>query len=127
MDYEDKRTRNREACRKWASKNDRTDYFIEYEKRRSRSKEAIMFNNSKLNARKKNLEHTIVLEDIVVTDTCPCCKTVMVQPSLDRVDNNKGYIKSNIQVICWMCNKIKNVGDSFRHRQIADYIDAFFP
>lgn len=28
-------------------------------------------------------------------------------PSLDRIDNNKGYTKDNVQIVCWMYNRAK--------------------
>jgi hypothetical protein len=29
-------------------------------------------------------------------------------PSLDRIDNDKGYIPGNVQMVCWMYNQCKN-------------------
>jgi len=125
MDIEEKRRRSREACRKWAAKNDRSEYYREYEKARVRDPRTVMYNNSCGNARRKGLEHTICKEDIIIPNTCPCCYATLSQPSLDRVDNSKGYTKNNIQVICWRCNNVKKDGDSTLHRKIADYIDRF--
>lgn len=30
-----------------------------------------------------------------------------LSPSIDRVDNNKGYVRSNMAIICWECNHRK--------------------
>lgn len=49
---------------------------------------------------------------------CPCCGCVLdystgggrsdCSPSIDRVDNTKGYIIGNTVVICWGCNRRKS-------------------
>lgn len=62
------------------------------------------------------------LLDLIKTppDICPCCREKinykkerntngkkirnMKSPSLDRVDNALGYIKNNVNIICWKCN-----------------------
>ena len=45
---------------------------------------------------------------------CPCCDRLMKpkkpyhnSPTVDRVINNKGYVRSNIWIICFTCNAIK--------------------
>ena len=32
-------------------------------------------------------------------------------PSLDRIDPTKGYTTDNVQVVCWIYNQAKGVGD----------------
>lgn len=113
---EQEKENRRKAVRKYAAKTDRKNYYREYEKIRIKSKEEIMLYNSQGNARRKNLEHTIVKEDIEIPEVCPCCTKPIERPSLDRVDNSKGYIKSNIKVICTNCN-------AELHRKIADYME----
>jgi len=46
---------------------------------------------------------------------CPCCDTPMIlgnkkqkdSPSVDRLNNDVGYVLSNIWIICHSCNSIK--------------------
>jgi hypothetical protein len=45
--------------------------------------------------------------------------------SLDRVDNNKGYVPGNVAVISGRANKIKNCGSAAEHRRIANWIENF--
>ncbi len=44
-------------------------------------------------------------------------------PSIDKVDNTKGYIKGNVAIICWTCNRKKSDSTSDELRMIADFID----
>lgn len=67
-------------------------------------------------AKKKNMEFNISLSDIYVPNYCPILgmklerhknKKEINSPSLDRIDNNKGYIKGNIIVISSRANELK--------------------
>src|ERR1035437_6759897 len=40
-------------------------------------------------------------------------------PSIDRLDNTKGYIIGNVAVICLSCNVLKSDGTALHHEQIA--------
>lgn len=76
-----------------------------------------MFNNSKQRAKKAGLEYTITLNDIVIPDYCPVLGIKLDTgdrrkkgnaPSIDRIDNSKGYTKENIMVVSNRANMIKN-------------------
>ncbi|CAB4133412.1 hypothetical protein UFOVP250_168 [uncultured Caudovirales phage] len=77
-----------------------------------------MWWRAKKRAEKKGIEFTIQQSDIVIPGCCPVYGFKFqigegngpsdYSPSLDRIDNNKGYIKDNIQVISFKANKIKN-------------------
>lgn len=45
-------------------------------------------------------------------------------PSFDRIDNTKGYVPGNVQIISWRANRIKNNGTSDEHFQIAKYLKS---
>ena len=75
-----------------------------------------MFNNSKQRAKLANIEHSITIEDIAIPDYCPVLgikletgdrKNHYNAPSIDRIDNTKGYIKGNIMVISCKANMLK--------------------
>lgn len=85
-----------------------------------------MFTAAQERARKKNLEFDITKDDIEIPDTCPVLGITIKSgigrpgenklvsgaidssPSLDRIDNSKGYIKGNVRVISWRANYLKN-------------------
>lgn len=67
-------------------------------------------------ARRKGLDFNITEEDIVVPEICPILGIPLVSssigwdpanPSVDRIDNSKGYIKGNVQIISHRANSIK--------------------
>lgn len=99
------------------------------------TREMTMLKNSRTRAKKKNLEHTILLADIVIPEYCPVFKGLKLSitntsseddsPSLDRIEPSKGYIQGNIVVISHLANTIKSFGNAEQHRMIADYIDKY--
>lgn len=44
--------------------------------------------------------------------------------SFDRIDNGKGYVIGNVQIISWRANRIKNDGTAEEHFRIAQYLDS---
>lgn len=76
-----------------------------------------LFNNCKTRAEKRNLEFNITIEDIVIPDKCPLLEIDIFtgtkedyssSPTVDRIDNTKGYIKGNIKIISSLANTMKN-------------------
>ena len=72
---------------------------------------------SKQRAKRTNIEHTITPEDIIIPDYCPVLNIKLDvgdrkihgnAPSIDRIDNNKGYTKENIMIISNRANMLKN-------------------
>ncbi|MCE9567447.1 MAG: hypothetical protein K8U57_36055 [Planctomycetes bacterium] len=62
---------------------------------------------------------------------CECCERdfdfnargrSLAVPSLDRIDNSKGYVAGNVAVICYECNMIKNSGTLQQHEAIVQYM-----
>ena len=72
---------------------------------------------AKHRAKINNLECDIELSDIIIPNFCPVLGIPIVQnqskqsnnsPSVDRLDNNKGYTKDNICIMSLKANRIKN-------------------
>jgi hypothetical protein len=76
-----------------------------------------MWANAKKHAPERGLEFNIDESDIVIPDKCPIFQKPFEfgkdfyydwTPSLDRIDNTKGYIKGNVWVISHKANVMKN-------------------
>ena len=72
---------------------------------------------AKQRAIKYGYEFNIEEADIIIPKICPILEVPIIlgskgnyeyTPSLDRIDNSKGYIKGNIQVISKKANSMKN-------------------
>lgn len=77
-----------------------------------------LFRSTKQSALRRGLEHRITPQDIVIPEYCPLLGIkltnilgkgyVPTNASVDRVDNTKGYIPGNIQVVSGLANKMKH-------------------
>jgi hypothetical protein len=77
-----------------------------------------LLKSAKQRSVKYNHEFNIDLTDIIIPEYCPLLGIKIEpregghgpkdsSPSLDRIDNTKGYIKGNVWVISWLANKMK--------------------
>jgi hypothetical protein len=73
--------------------------------------------NAKKRAETKNLDFNIELEDLTIPEFCPILNIPIFtgsksnydnSPSLDRINNELGYVKGNIKVISTLANTMKN-------------------
>lgn len=76
-----------------------------------------MLANSKKRALKENLEFSLIREDIIIPEFCPLLEipifpgtkgNYLNSPSIDRVNNNLGYVKENIRIVSSLANTMKN-------------------
>lgn len=72
------------------------------------AKEKLLFNAAKSRAKANGREFDIDLSDIVIPASCPVLGIPMTRPSLDRINNDKGYVKGNVRVISYRANALKN-------------------
>jgi hypothetical protein len=92
---------NNEKRQKWYQKDPRS----------------VMLLSAKARANRDGLSFNLKREDIVIPDVCPVLGIPLYvgdrnqhdnAPSLDRKDSTQGYIKSNVVVISYRANRIKN-------------------
>jgi len=74
----------------------------------NRTTQRRLYDSAKSRATKKGREFSIELEDIVIPTTCPVFGTPLTEPSIDRIDSSKGYVKGNIRVISMRANHLKS-------------------
>lgn len=82
----------------------------------SRYEEQMLY-RAKHRAEAKNLDFDITLSDIQIPKYCPVFQDMKLSkvntkladnsPTIDRIDNAKGYTKDNIIVVSWKANNIK--------------------
>lgn len=94
-------------------KSKRNEFLRNYKKQ--------MLHRTRARAELKGLEFNIDEDDIVIPEICPILEVPIIvgtkgeyeySPSIDRIDNSKGYIKGNIQIISKKANSMKNSATS---------------
>lgn len=86
-------------------------------------------------ARKKDIEFNLDKSDITIPNRCPILDIELKQgrtpeikgpqrnsPSIDRIDNSKGYVKGNIQIVSNRVNTMKNDASPEELLKFADWI-----
>ena len=92
------------------------EYCTKY---RENHKEKILYGQARYRAKRKGIKFDLEVSDIVIPKLCPVLKIPLVKnnrqsgprassPSLDRINNNLGYIKGNVQVISHKANTMKH-------------------
>jgi hypothetical protein len=106
--------RNRQRKKLWWDKN--PTYSSDWQKRNVASR---LCSIAKQRAKKRNVEFSILKEDVTVPEVCPILGVKLEMNngsgaggkdnsySLDRIDQSKGYIKGNVQVISHKANSMK--------------------
>jgi hypothetical protein len=88
-----------------------------------------LFHHAKNRAKRKGLEFNLTKEDILIPKNCPVFDIPLNfdnkqnVPTLDRINNNEGYIKGNIQVISAKANRLKNNGSIEEFKRIISYME----
>ena len=84
----------------------------------------------KRRAKEKGFAFSITHEDIQVPAVCPVLGIPLYvgdggptdnSPELDRIDNNKGYVKGNVMVVSRRANRIKNDATLDELERIASF------
>lgn len=76
-----------------------------------------LLNSARYRAKQRGMEFNLSREDIVIPARCPVLGLEMTigrsagprdtSPTLDRIDNAKGYIKGNVVVVSFRANRLK--------------------
>ncbi len=91
----------------------------------------ILFRDARNRSNKRGNSCTITRKEIqnLATDTCPILGIKLEigsdnwqnSPSLDRIDNTKGYEKGNVIMVSHMANSIKNQATPSQIKKVADF------
>jgi hypothetical protein len=92
--------------------------------------------DAKRRAKRKGLEFDLDYKDIEVPVTCPLLGIPLYRaggratdntPSLDRIDNTRGYTKDNVWVVSWRANSIKRDSTPRELIRISTILANMFP
>ncbi len=97
-----------------------------------------MHQRAKMRAKENGREFNLEVSDIVIPDVCPVLGISLNMnsgksgayrnsPSLDRIDNSKGYTKDNIQVISQLANAMKCHATNEELHKFAQWILSNVP
>jgi len=87
------------------------------------------FEGARKRALERDIGFNITLEDLEFPDTCPVLgiqlehgnKDWKTSPSIDRIDNSKGYVKGNVIVVSSLANSIKNCATWQQVMTVAEF------
>ncbi len=108
-------TRRREIAAKWLLANGDKKRAAQVRYRKEKPLKYLL-NLARMRAKKKGLFFDITVEDLSMPTTCPLLgipidpfsEIVDLHPSLDRIDNSKGYEKGNVMIVSHRANRIKS-------------------
>ena len=112
---------------------DKTKHNAYCQKYRENNRALLLLGQARYRAKKKNIKFDLELSDIIIHKLCPVLKIPLTagsssggprgcSPSLDRIDNAKGYIKGNVQVISHKANTMKHCADNNELILFANWI-----
>lgn len=96
--------------------------------------ESYLLSVAKDRARKRGIEFSLTIDDFTVPNNCPILGIELQfahgkgkggqpnSPSLDRIDNSKGYISGNVQVISHLANSMKSTASKEQLLKFANWI-----
>lgn len=90
-----------------------------------------MLQRARRRAKNLGLKFNLTPEDLVIPEVCPILGMPLIRgvldrdssPSLERIDNNIGYIKGNVIVISFKANRIKNNATISELRKVVDFYE----
>lgn len=98
-----------------------TDWYKENHRRwekeyRRRNPAKALYTSCRKRAKKTGIAFDIEETDIIIPKLCPILEVPLVYcgpdkanwPTVDRIDNTKGYLKGNISVISYRANSLKS-------------------
>jgi hypothetical protein len=98
---------------------------------KAKHREKTLFQQAHYRAKTKKIPFDIEISDIIIPEICPILQIPLKKtidgdrqhsPSLDRIDNDKGYTKGNIQVISNKANSMKHAADKKELQNFAQWI-----
>jgi hypothetical protein len=133
--YKEWRNNNVDKIKKYKEDNE-IDYAEHSANYRIKHPERVLCSMAKRRAKDKGLEFNIDRTDIDIPIICPILGIPIVKvyikgknpgptsnsPSLDRIDNSKGYVKGNVRVISHKANTMKHNASPIELIRFAEWV-----
>lgn len=134
-----------DSCQTYAWRSNNPSYMDEYRRTnaiklaseaqqwRNKNPEKCMLIGAKKRAKTKNIDFSLTPKDVSIPDVCPVLGIPMFKgtqkmghnsPSLDRIDNTRGYVKGNVRVISWRANNLKGDATLDELRALVAYMET---
>lgn len=131
----------RELMRSKLRVDNMTDEQRESKKRRAKESQArhpleTLISHAKHRATERGFDFDITTDDIEIPDVCPVLGIPLTKgdgkrhdgsPTIDRIDNTKGYVKGNVMVISYRANMIKNSASIQEVELVLEYMKKHQP
>lgn len=92
-----------------------------------------MLRRCKRRASSLGVEFSLVEEDILIPEYCPILNIKLIKsadidsaPSIDRVDNTRGYTKDNIIIISHRANRLKSDASIDELNKLVEFYNELF-
>lgn len=82
------------------------------------------YEKARWRANRDGIEFSIEPGDLTMSTVCPVLGIPFTQPSLDRHDHRKGYVKGNVVVMSWRANNLKADGSLAEFEKLVAYLTA---
>jgi hypothetical protein len=92
-----------------------------------------MLKYAKYRAKLKKLDFDLTPKDIVIPKTCPVLGipiypySLSNSPSLDRIDNTKGYTKDNVVIVSFKANRMKGAATLDELSRLVNFYKNLMP
>lgn len=82
---------------------------VKQERRSGENRHKYILQDSRKSDRKNNRENDLTIEfiEMMISKPCSYCGAVDIKMTLDRIDNELGHLKSNVNPSCIRCNHIR--------------------
>jgi hypothetical protein len=129
-DGRDRYCKSCERARAGGKKRTNEKWYAWAEKRRVTHPHMFLFQSTRDNSKARGLEFCLEPTDLLVPSHCPVLGIPLFfirgkkgpnTPSVDRIDNSKGYVKGNVVVVSWRANSLKSNATLSELRLLADY------
>ena len=111
----------------------RDPVVIKSYRRKPSALRSTLLRSAKRRAQERGLDFNLTLDDIIIPDKCPVFGITLEKkddgrqscsPSLDRINNELGYVRGNVMVISWAANSLKSNASLDQLKRLVSYVST---